>query len=270
MHRFVGLYHRTGRPRSSRKCRASSDRQTVGITTTTATTTTSEQHAMSDAPSPSPPLAEPGPGRSQDPRRPHVVVVGGGFGGLNAVRALADAPVRVSLVDRRNHHLFQPLLYQVATAALSPADIASPIRAILRRQKNVEVLLAEATAVDLAANEVVLDTGRLPYDYLILAAGASHSYFGHDEWAPIGPGLKTLEDALTIRRRVLLAYEEAERTTDPAAREARMSFVVVGGGPTGAALLVGLAVGTGHFRSGGFARSAGAIRQGETETLRPW
>ena len=176
-------------------------------------------------------------------RYPHAVIVGGGFGGLNAARGLRDAPVRVTIVDRRNHHLFQPLLYQVATAALSPADIASPIRAILRRQKNVKVLLAEAVAIDLGAKEVVLDAGpgRLAYDYLILAAGASHAYFGHDEWAPVAPGLKTLEDALEIRRRVLVAFEEAERTTDAAARTALMTFVVVGGGPTGVELAGALA-----------------------------
>jgi NADH dehydrogenase len=174
-------------------------------------------------------------------RRPHVVIVGGGFGGLNAARALQDAPVRITLVDRRNHHLFQPLLYQVATAALSPADIASPIRAILRRQKNVQVLLAEATAVDLAARALVLDSGRLAYDFLILAAGAGHSYFGHDEWAAAAPGLKSLEEALDIRRRILVAYEEAERTTDPAAQEALMTFVVVGAGPTGVELAGALA-----------------------------
>ena len=172
---------------------------------------------------------------------PHVVIVGGGFGGLSAARALAEAPVRVTIVDRRNHHLFQPLLYQVATAALSPADIASPIRAILRRQDNVNVLLEEAEAIDLAAREVVLEDRRLPYDYLILAAGARHSYFGHDEWEPFAPGLKSLEDALEIRRRVLLAFEEAEIATDAAERDALLTFVVVGVGPTGAELAGALA-----------------------------
>jgi NADH:ubiquinone reductase (H+-translocating) len=174
-------------------------------------------------------------------RLPHVVVVGGGFGGLYAARALAEAPVRVTLVDRRNHHLFQPLLYQVATAVLSPADIASPIRVILRRQQNVTVLLAEATAIDAARREVVLADGRLPYDYLILAAGVRHAYFGHDEWERDAPGLKTLEDALEIRRRVLWAFEAAEREPDAAAREALMTFVVVGGGPTGVELAGALA-----------------------------
>jgi NADH dehydrogenase len=169
--------------------------------------------------------------------RARVVIVGGGFGGLQAAKALADAPVQVTLVDRRNHHLFQPLLYQVATAALSPADIAQPIRSVLRGQRNVDVVLAEVDAIDVAAKEVLLDeeqqTRRLPYDYLILAAGANHAYFGHDEWAPNAPGLKTLEDALAIRRRILLSFEEAEREPDSVRRKALMTFVVVGGGPTG-------------------------------------
>jgi NADH dehydrogenase len=167
--------------------------------------------------------------------RPHVVIVGGGFGGLQAAKALAEAPVRVTVIDRRNHHLFQPLLYQVATAALSPADIAHPIRSVLRNQANTEVLLEEVAAIDPAAKEVMLadGAGRVPYDYLILAAGASHAYFGHDEWAPVAPGLKTLEEALDIRRRILLAFEEAETSPDPARRQALMTFVVVGGGPTG-------------------------------------
>lgn len=167
--------------------------------------------------------------------RAQVVIVGGGFGGLQAAKALADAPVHVTLVDRRNHHLFQPLLYQVATAALSPADIAQPIRSVLRGQPNLEVILAGVNSIDVAAKEVALDenAGRLPYDYLILAAGANHAYFGHDEWAPNAPGLKTLEDALAIRRRILTSFEEAEREPDPARRKALMTFAVVGGGPTG-------------------------------------
>ena len=167
--------------------------------------------------------------------RARVVIVGGGFGGLQAAKALADAPVQVTLVDRRNHHLFQPLLYQVATAALSPADIAQPIRSVLRGQSNVEVILAGVDAIDVAAKEVVLDedAGRLSYDYLILAAGANHAYFGHDEWAPNAPGLKTLDDATDIRRRILTSFEEAEREPDPARRKALMTFVIVGGGPTG-------------------------------------
>ncbi len=167
--------------------------------------------------------------------RARVVIVGGGFGGLQAAKALADAPLQVTLVDRRNHHLFQPLLYQVATAALSPADIAQPIRSVLRGQSNVDVVLAEVDAMDVMAKEIVLgeNMGRLPYDYLILAAGAHHAYFGHDEWEPNAPGLKTLEDALDIRRRILTSFEEADREPDLARRKALMTFVVVGGGPTG-------------------------------------
>src|SRR5881628_488245 len=168
--------------------------------------------------------------------RPHVVVVGGGFGGLSAARALAGRPVRVTLLDRRNHHLFQPLLYQVATAALNASDIAAPLRSILRRTHNVTVLLAEVERVDLAARRLVLERGELGYDALVLAAGAGHSYFGHDEWEVFAPGLKTLEDALEIRRRVLLAYERAERESDPVRRGAWLTFVVVGGGATGVEL----------------------------------
>jgi NADH dehydrogenase len=166
----------------------------------------------------------------------HVVILGGGFAGLNAARELSRAPVRVTLIDRRNHHLFQPLLYQVATAALNPSDIAVPIRRILRRQKNVEVLLAEALSVDLVAKVVTLDEGSVSYDYLIVATGARHSYFGHDEWARFAPGLKSVGDALEIRRRVLSAFELAEREEDPARREAWLTFVVVGAGPTGVEL----------------------------------
>ena len=166
--------------------------------------------------------------------RPRVVIVGGGFAGLQAAKALTEAPVRITLVDRRNHHLFQPLLYQVATAVLSPADIAHPIRSVLRDQSNVEVILDEVAAIDPTAKEVVLeDGGRLPFDYLILAAGANHAYFGHDEWEPYAPGLKSVEDALEIRRRILLSFEEAEREPDPARRKALMTFVIVGAGPTG-------------------------------------
>ncbi len=165
---------------------------------------------------------------------PHVVILGGGFAGLYAARGLRDAQVRVTLIDRRNHHLFQPMLYQVATAGLNPADIASPIRSVLRKQKNTEVLLAEASAVDVAARRVQLSDGAsLTYDYLIVATGARHSYFGNDRWEPLAPGLKSLEDALDIRRRVLLAFERAERETDAVRRHAYLTFVVVGGGPTG-------------------------------------
>ena len=168
--------------------------------------------------------------------QPRVVIVGGGFGGLNAARRLNRAPLQVTLIDRRNHHLFQPLLYQVATAALSPSDIATPIRRILRNQKNVAVLLAEATGIDLSSRTIALDKGALAYDYLIVATGAKHSYFGHDEWIPNAPGLKSIGDALEIRRRVLSAFEEAEREPDPEQRHAWLTFVVVGGGPTGVEL----------------------------------
>jgi NADH dehydrogenase len=166
-------------------------------------------------------------------RAPHVVIVGGGFAGLYAARALGRAPVRLTLVDRRNHHLFQPLLYQVATAALNPSDIAYPIRSVLRRQKNAFVLLDEVRAVDVARKQLQLADRELDYDFLILATGATHSYFGHDEWEPLAPGLKTIEDALAIRRRVLYAFEAAEREEDPARRREWLTFVIVGGGPTG-------------------------------------
>ena len=174
-------------------------------------------------------------------RRPHVVIVGGGFGGLRAARHLRRADVDVTLVDRTNHHLFQPLLYQVATATLAPSDISVPIRWLLRRQKNTRVLLATVTGIDLARRTVTLDDGEpdertLAYDYLVLAAGARHSYFGHAEWEHDAPGLKSLEDAFDIRRRFLLAFEEAEKATDPLDRAAWMTFVIVGGGPTGVEL----------------------------------
>jgi NADH dehydrogenase len=175
-------------------------------------------------------------GASETNQPPHVVIVGGGFGGLYAARALKDVPVRVTLIDRHNYHLFAPLLYQVATAALSPADIASPIRAIVRKQPNITVLLAGATGIDLAQRLVHLDSESLPYNCLILAAGASHAYFGHDEWERFAPGLKTLEDALSIRRRILSAFEAAEREPNRAKHAALLTFVVVGGGPTGVEL----------------------------------
>ena len=166
-----------------------------------------------------------------------MVVIGGGFGGLAAVKILRHERLRVTLLDRHNYHLFQPLLYQVATATLSPGDIASPIRWIFRHAANVRVLLAEARAIDVAAREVRLGEGTpVSYDYLIVATGSSHSYFGHDEWARHASGLKTLEDALEIRRRILLAFERAERETDPARRQALLTFVLVGGGPTGVEL----------------------------------
>lgn len=170
-----------------------------------------------------------------------VVIIGGGFGGLYAARTLGKVPVEVTLVDRKNHHTFQPLLYQVATAALSPGDIASPIRWILRRQKNVQVLLDEAVGFDLQRHHVLLRDGALEYDYLLVAAGARHSYFGHDDWEAAAPGLKTVEDALEIRRRMLLAYEEAERRAVVGETLGPLSFVVVGGGPTGVELAGALA-----------------------------
>jgi NADH dehydrogenase len=174
---------------------------------------------------------------------PHVVILGGGFGGLDAARALADPAVRVTLVDRHNYHLFQPLLYQVATASLSPADVASPIRWVLRRQRNVQVLLADALTIDPVERRVTLAglAAPLAYDYLIVATGATHAYFGHPEWAERAPGLKTLDDALEIRRQVLLAFEAAERESDAAARLRLLTFVIVGAGPTGVELAGALA-----------------------------
>src|SRR5262245_4687136 len=188
---------------------------------------------------------------------PHVVIIGGGFGGIDAARALDGAPVHVTLVDRFNYHLFQPLLYQVATASLSPGDIASPIRWVLRHQKNVKVLLANVSGIDVAARRVLLEPrpggesqsppptsskiDAVAYDYLIVAAGSAHAYFGHSEWQTRAPGLKTLDDALHIRRRVLLAFEAAERETDPASERRLLTFVIVGGGPTGVELAGALA-----------------------------
>jgi NADH:quinone reductase (non-electrogenic) len=183
---------------------------------------------------------------------PRVVIIGGGFGGLDAARALAGADAQVTLLDRHNYHLFQPLLYQVATASLSPGDVASPIRWILRRQKNVEVLLANVREIDPVGRRVILDAGRsqadshaqsesIPYDYLLVAAGAAHAYFGHPEWAARAPGLKTLDDALEMRRRVLLAFEAAERESDPDKQRRLLTFVIVGGGPTGVELAGALA-----------------------------
>jgi NADH dehydrogenase len=169
--------------------------------------------------------------------RPRVVIVGGGFAGIHAARGLARLPVDVTLVDRRNHHTFQPLLYQVALAVLSPADIAQPIRTILRRQQNAEVLMDEVTGIDADARQIALASGaQLPYDYLVLATGATHSYFGRDDWAPLAPGLKTVEDATEIRRRVLLAFELAERQMVEHGWHPPLNFVVIGGGPTGVEL----------------------------------
>jgi len=165
---------------------------------------------------------------------PRVVIVGAGFAGLYCARALKRAPARITVIDRRNHHLFQPLLYQVATGGLNPADIASPTRAILRRQRNAQVLLAEVRDVELDARQVRLEDGSaVPYDQLVIATGATHAYYGHPEWASVAPGLKTVEDALEIRRRILVAFERAEREADPARQRAWLTFVIVGGGPTG-------------------------------------
>ena len=175
-----------------------------------------------------------------DKPRPHVVVLGGGFGGLKAARRLRKAPVDITLIDRRNHHVFQPLLYQVATAVLNPSDIAAPIRRIVQ-SPNVTVILGEATAIDLANRIVRLDSDAVPYDYLVVATGSTHSYFGHDDWEERAPGLKSIEDALEMRRRVLFAFEAAEREPDPELRKQWLTFVVVGGGPTGVELAGALA-----------------------------
>ncbi|UKJ76054.1 FAD-dependent oxidoreductase [Azospirillum brasilense] len=184
---------------------------------------------------------------------PHVVVVGGGFGGLAAVRGLAQAPCRVTLIDRRNHHLFQPLLYQVATASLSPADIATPIRSLLRDQANARVLLGRVVGVDSDARAVRLEDGRaVPYDHLVLATGARHGYFGREEWEPVAPGLKKVEDATEIRRRLLLAFEEAENSDAPDEQRAFLTFVVVGGGPTGVELAGAIAELARHGLEGEF------------------
>ena len=172
-----------------------------------------------------------------DPALPHVVIIGGGFAGLWAARALADAPVRITLLDRGNHHLFQPLLYQVATAGLSAPDIAAPLRHILRKQANVTVLMEDVSALDPATRELRLADGRvINFDYALLATGATHAYFGHDDWAEHAPGLKSLDDALDIRRRILSAFEQAEASDDPDARKALLTFAIVGGGPTGVEL----------------------------------
>ncbi|HVQ74131.1 MAG TPA: NAD(P)/FAD-dependent oxidoreductase [Candidatus Binatia bacterium] len=185
---------------------------------------------------------------------PHVVILGAGFAGLAAARALARAPVQVTVLDCHNHHLFQPLLYQVATAGLSPAEIAAPIRRILGRQRNTTVLLAEATRVEPEARRIRLTDGEMAYDHLIVATGATHSYFGHDDWSAHAPGLKTLTDALEIRRRVLLAFEEAEREDDPERRRQWLTLVVVGGGPTGVEMAGALAEIARHTLPGDFRR----------------
>lgn len=194
-------------------------------------------------------------------RRPRVLILGGGFAGTHAATALADVAVDVTVVDRRNHFTFQPLLYQVALAVLSPANIASPIRSILRHKQNVEVLMDEAVRFDLGARRVYFKSGSaMDYDYLVLATGATHSYFGHDEWAKLAPGLKTIEDAIEIRRRVLLAFELAERQTLETGSHPPLNFVVIGGGPTGVELAGAIsdADGRGRRVGGGGKRRARA------------
>jgi NADH dehydrogenase len=166
-------------------------------------------------------------------RKPRVIIVGAGFGGLQAAKKLAPENVLITVIDRTNYHLFQPLLYQVATAALSPADIAAPVRSVLSKSKNVEVILAEVQSVDVEAKKVRTADLEFDYDYLILATGARHSYFGHNDWEKLAPGLKSLEDAIELRRRILMAFEYAEKTNDEAARKTAMTFVIIGGGPTG-------------------------------------
>jgi NADH dehydrogenase len=170
-------------------------------------------------------------------RRPRIVIVGGGFGGLYAARALRHEPVDVTVIDRTNHHLFQPLLYQVATATLAPTDITAPIRWLLRKQRNARVILADVTGIDVARRSVTCDDSQeLPYDYLILASGSRHSYFGHADWEKVAPGLKSIDDAIVLRQRFLLAFERAEKATTEAERRRLLTFVIVGGGPTGAEL----------------------------------
>lgn len=182
---------------------------------------------------------------------PHVVILGGGFAGLYAARHLYKAPVRVTMVDRQNHHLFQPLLYQVATATLSPSEIAAPLRAVVGPHQ-VAVVLAEVTGVDTASKRVLLSDGELTYDYLIIATGATHSYFGNDAWAQFAPGLKSIEDAVEIRRRILVAFELAERETDPEIRRSLLNFVIIGAGPTGVELAGSLAEISRHSLPGDF------------------
>src|SRR5258707_8211699 len=165
--------------------------------------------------------------------KPRVVIVGAGFGGLEAAKKLACQDVDLTVIDRTNYHLFQPLLYQVATAALSPADIAAPVRGVLRKCKNVEVILADVQSVNVNLKKVNIGDRDIDYDFLILATGARHSYFGHPEWEKLAPGLKSLEDAIEIRRRILMAFEYAEKINDEAARRAALTFVIIGGGPTG-------------------------------------
>ena len=195
---------------------------------------------------------------TQHVNRPRVVVIGAGFAGINAAKALARAPVDVTVVDRKNHHTFQPLLYQVALAVLSPAEIASPVRTVLRHAPNVEVLLGEISGFDLENRLVRMDGLDLPYDYLIIAAGATHAYFGHPEWEAFAPGLKTLEDALEIRRRVLLAFENAEREVIAGRASPPLNFVVIGAGPTGVELAGAISDIAGRYLTEGVSRHRSA------------
>ncbi len=181
-----------------------------------------------------------------------MVVIGGGFAGVNVVRGLGGAPASITLVDSHNHHLFQPLLYQVATGALAPGDIAYPIRSMLKRQKNVRVVLDEAIAIETASRRVALKNGTLEYDYLVVATGARDSYFGHDDWRPLAPGLKSLDDAREIRNRILLAFERAERETDDEKRRTLLTFVIIGAGPTGVELAGAIAEMSRHSMAGDF------------------
>jgi len=183
---------------------------------------------------------------------PHIVIVGAGFAGIKAARGLRRAACRITVIDKRNYHLFQPLPYRVATATLSPADIATPIRGMFQQQPNVRVLLGEVTGADTAARQVLLEHDRIDYDYLVLATGARHSYFGHDDWEPYAPGLKRVDDATDIRRRLLLAFEQAENTDDPDERQALLTFVIVGGGPTGVELAGAIAELARHGMTGEF------------------
>ena len=195
--------------------------------------------------------------QSSQANEPHAIVVGGGFGGMSVVSTLAKTPARVTLVDRRNHHLFQPLLYEVATAALSPGQIAVPLRHVFRRQKNVSVILGEVTSVDLEQQTIGVDREQVPFDYLVLATGSTNHYFGNDLWEPRAPGLKSIDDALQIRRRFLLTFERAERCSDPEERRRLLTTVIVGGGPTGIEL------------AGTMSEVAKRVLQGEFRSLDP-